>query len=64
MALAKNIKCTNADRIRSMSDKDLAEFMSVYADSRCPEGVSCSIYGCEFCWYEWLKREADDEDNT
>ena len=55
---------TNADRIRSMTDEDLAEFLC-HAVS--PSGVincsSCEAQG--FCkmghngWLDWLKQEAE-----
>ena len=49
---------TNADRIRSMSDKELAKFI-------------CSMFKCEFCDFElgercgllnWLKMPAEDDE--
>lgn len=50
---------TNADRIRSMSDEDLAE---TYAGG-CPNGdrLNCGKYywrggrDCFNCWLDWLK---------
>lgn len=62
---------TNADRIRSMTDEELAEFFAqqeyrkpvfdgwlplcyhVMGPRRCNEN------GCEKCWLDWLKQEAD-----
>ena len=51
----KGRKMSNADRIRAMTDKELAAFIAYY-DSNTP-----------FCermatrrWLEWLKREADN----
>lgn len=41
------IKQTNADRIRSMSDEEMAEFLT----------------GCELdkeTWLDWLKQEAEE----
>ena len=53
-------KQTNADRIRAMSDEELAEFMKPY-DSGCPrwngkEPMPCSMRtNCRDCWLDWLK---------
>lgn len=52
-------KETNADRIRSMSDEELKEFI-------------CSMFKCEFCDFElgercgllnWLRMPAQEDDN-
>lgn len=51
---------SNADRIRAMTDEELAEFLYRYADYRCPEGGECGN-GCQKCWLEWLRQEARDE---
>lgn len=51
---------TNADRIRAMTDEELAEFMKPY-DSGCPrwggkEPIPCSQRSnCRDCWLDWLK---------
>lgn len=57
---------TNADRIRAMTDEELAELFA----SPCPNGLepedSC-FYAisdgddtvCKNCWLEWLKQEED-----
>lgn len=63
---AKLTKPTNADRIRSMTDEELAEWMNHGA---CPPGEDvtelCSDEDggavpdmCNLCWLEWLKEEA------
>ena len=44
-------KKTNADRIRSMTDEELAEFMANIEPCR------------ESAWLDWLKQEADDGQN-
>ena len=50
---------TNADRIRAMSDEELAMFF----DSTCTENmgsVRCDIgLRCYDCWLDWLKQEAE-----
>ena len=58
-------KPTNADRIRAMSDEELAKVFD--RASSCPPGEvearggDCyrPRYECRDCWLEWLKREAD-----
>lgn len=51
---------TNADRIRSMTDEELAEFF----DNTCIENlgkVRCDSYGrCYDCMLDWLKEEAKE----
>lgn len=53
-----NKSITNADRIRSMSDEELAEFFS---ETCCPSKFggkgNCNV-GCVECWLDWLKQEA------
>lgn len=53
---------TNADRIRSMTDEELAKTLNV---SICPPGCN-EIWACEKqeelchdCWLDWLKQECD-----
>ena len=59
---------TNADRLRAMTDEELAEFMNCGA---CPPGkdVSELCYDedggsvpdmCNLCWLGWLKEEAKE----
>lgn len=53
-------KPTNADRIRSMSDEELAEIIA------CPKGLfdrmECFDYSrhCEDCVLEWLQQPAEE----
>lgn len=54
---------TNADRIRQMTDEELAEFMEPY-DSGCPRWkenlIPCTQRrNCRDCWLDWLKQEAE-----
>ena len=54
---------TNADRIRSMSDEELAEFFSEKMDcAPCPasEEVECGCDRCVDLIKEWLKREVEE----
>ena len=57
-------KMSNADRIRAMSDEELAEFMRPY-DSGCPRWkenpLPCSDWdNCGECWLKWLKEEVSE----
>ena len=62
-------KHTNADRIRNMSDEELAEFLDIvgedgissqYADVPCD--CCCEKTECSKCWKDWLQSEAEQED--
>lgn len=46
---------TNADRIRAMTDEELAEFLSEYGCVDCTK--ECEEVHCDACWLEWLKEE-------
>ena len=56
---------TNADRIRNMSDEELAEFMSentryYYCGVQCKDRPkSPTESSCNFRWLEWLQSEAE-----
>lgn len=66
-------KPTNADRIRQMSDEDMAVFFN--EDFLCPPGYAtadgmlltdkCVYHNdsddepCSRCWLDWLKQEVD-----
>ena len=60
---------TNADRIRTMSDEELATFISEIADE-CERNTECNqhCYGCdiEYCVREsclkWLQMPAEEDD--
>lgn len=52
---------TNADRIRAMSDEELAKFL--YTDPMCEGQRYCSEYGCEDCILDWLRQPVKDGDN-
>jgi hypothetical protein len=69
---AKPKPVTNADRIRSMTDEELAElFKSWIQDCGC-NAVPClelceeniKNYGhksCQECWLDWLRQEVTDD---
>lgn len=54
---------TNADRIRSMTDEELVEFLAPY-NSGCPKEhgsvMACHDKGCYKCWEDWLKEEVSE----
>ena len=57
-------KHTNADRIRNMSDEELAEFMSentsyYYCGVRCKDKPKSPTESSCFMWLEWLQSEAE-----
>lgn len=65
MHMDKYEPITNADRIRNMSDEELAEFLDIvgedgissqYTDVPCD--CCCEKTECSKCWKEWLQSEA------
>ena len=65
----KQLKQTNADRIRNMTDEELVkEFVETMDDEmffNCPvcktkTESECFASNCEKCWVEWLKQEVQD----
>ena len=53
---------TNADKIRQMTDEELAEYLGTDLDG-CV-GRKCVIddnTDCQKCWLDWLKQEVDEE---
>jgi hypothetical protein len=52
---------TNADRIRAMSDEELAVFF--HKRPLCPKPKQCE-YDCSRCWLEWLKQPVKENDNS
>ncbi len=57
---------TNADRIRAMTDEELAEFLWKYAGIGVCPPITCTATekcGAEKCWLDWLREEAGKEAN-
>ena len=48
---------TNADRIRAMSDEELAEWHEIFCPNREDIDLTCTKESCHDCWLEWLKEE-------
>ena len=57
---------TNADRIRSMTDEELAQYMGdVQTWGGCPNhGARNCTENCADCWLDWLKQEVTDNSTT
>lgn len=53
---------TNADKIRQMTDEDLAEYIRVFFPEVCPPGNCPGEDYCYKCWLDWLKQEVRDGD--
>lgn len=55
---------THADRIRAMSDEELAEFIQT-SDS-CPQNkgddypICDHAESCQMCWLDWLRQEENE----
>lgn len=58
----QTLKMTNGDRIRAMSNEELADMIRL--SQFCPEGLmqDClSTDSCRDCWVIWLQRPVEDE---
>lgn len=54
---------TNADRIRAMTDEELAEWIEQLESPKCPCDdwfYRCEKWNCNGCWLNWLKQEAKE----
>jgi hypothetical protein len=49
---------TNADRIRIMTDEELAKWLE-FRDDNCPR-TRCYKGTCHECWLDWLKAPAEE----
>ena len=52
-------KKTNADKIRAMTDEELAKGMHAFMCRWCPKPTSECIGKCEECLIDWLRQEAE-----
>lgn len=50
---------TNADRIRAMSDEELAEYVATYSCPPAAERTRCGGV-CPECWLDWLRQPVKD----
>ena len=57
-----NMPQTNADKIRAMSDEELAKFLQEpFCDKRTHEECTISYCGvCNQCVLDWLKQSAEE----
>ena len=57
------VPMTNADRIRSMSDEELAGH--IWNKFGCPEErnyITCGFMGsCKECWLDWIRKPAEED---
>ncbi len=53
---------TNADRIREMSDEELAEFFDSISDCPPEEYDKWCRKGCRNCWLAWLRSPVEEND--
>ena len=61
LAQSKQKPLTNADRIRSMSDEELAKWIVNIAIQCTAVGGKSDYLTNETCWLDWLKKEVDDD---
>ena len=57
---------TNADRIRSMTDEELAEWIEQLESPKCPCDDwfdRCEKWNCNGYWLDWLKEEVTANDS-
>ena len=56
-------RLSNSDRIRAMTDEELAEH--IWKKAGCPAGrnyVTCGYAGsCKDCWVDWLQQPAEED---
>lgn len=58
-SIDKYSKMTNGDKIRAMSNKELAMAIMCPYDMSEPLPESCTFKGCIECSEEWLKKEVE-----
>lgn len=65
MAFQIEKKQTNADRIRQMSDIQLAKWVCTVHGSCvkfCPMAKDCDGIDCDGAWLDWLKQEVESDE--
>ena len=63
---AKQHPQINADRIRAMTDEELARWIATTADDNCPDTAHeryCDNR-CGECWLDWLKSPVEVDNGT
>lgn len=56
-----DVQRTNAERIRDMSDEELAEVLGVVLHSQHGKCYNCDGEDCRACWLNWLQQPAPEE---
>jgi len=55
---------SNGDKIRRMTDEELADWLGVYCNGQTAQevGKPCvsDMGSCEECWLDWLRQEAKE----
>lgn len=57
------VQMTNADRIRAMSDEEMAKFLEDVGTAGCPSPARSCRASCKICIEEWLKQPAEEVDD-
>lgn len=52
---------TNADKIRNMSDDELAKYLLSISTAECPFDWDCKTSTCLECWNNWLKQSVEEK---
>ena len=55
---------TNAQKIRSMNDEELAEFLADAAADYCHVGLCKDGETCRICCLRWLQMTAEEDDHV
>ena len=50
---------TNGDKIRNMSDEELAKYLLSISTAECPFDWDCKTSTCLECWNNWLKQSVE-----
>lgn len=60
-----NMPQTNADRIRSMSDEELADLIQREVGYCAPTSGDCekTSNDCKACWLDWLQQPSEEVDH-
>ena len=57
------IQMTNADRIRAMTDEELARFFIGDSPNYCHTGLCLDGETCIGCFLKWLQQPAEEDDH-
>jgi hypothetical protein len=57
----ENQVVTNADRIRAMTDEELAKFLEEVGISGCPDPARSCRASCTDCMMEWLQQPCEED---